>query len=209
MTHRLKTRKRSRRIDWRTRWQVWLAFLRSKQQKLQRDQKLLSWLLLVLLLILDGACTYRKFHFVENGYPAPDRQCGQKKSDDNNSGGSDPSTVVVPLDHLELRPRFRSLPDRYREWPHIHSLLDHLQHDWMREDALKVIKMMTPSSIHDWLEWSVREDGGKAIKRCRQRSGDATLAALPRAALRWREDVERDLRARLAPTSEPENHPGL
>lgn len=49
----------------------------------------------------------------------------------------------------------------------------------MREDALKVIKMMTPSSIHDWLEWSVREDGGKAIKRCRQRSGDATLAALP------------------------------
>lgn len=106
MTHRLKTRKRSRRIDWRTRWQVWLAFLRSKQQKLQRDQKLLSWLLLVLLLILDGACTYRKFHFVENGYPAPDRQCGQKKSDDNNSGGSDPSTVVVPLDHLELRPAF-------------------------------------------------------------------------------------------------------
>ncbi len=106
--------------------------------------------------------------------------------------------IMDGMTHLDIqelkdrhRPRIPGLPARYdREWPHIWTLLDHLQYPWFRKDAIKALKMSTPRHVHAWVdECAMTNDGWKDIRKCRRETRDATVAAIQRVA--WQAGADR------------------
>jgi hypothetical protein len=102
-----------------------------------------------------------------------------------------------------LFPKFTpvpGMPKRYAdEAVHIWTLLDHLQYDFLRNDAIKALKLLVDPGSHEWIDTCANGAQGnswKNLRYCRGRTPDMTLAEFPRAANRWREEQRREAEER-------------
>lgn len=114
---------------------------------------------------------------------------------------------IVALQRINrpwLFPKFKpipGMPDRYKDEPvGIWTLLDHLQYDFLRSDAVKALKLLVDPGSHDWIDACAAGTQGNSWKDlrlyCKSRTPDATIQAFPRAAARWREEQRREAEER-------------
>ena len=115
-----------------------------------------------------------------------------------------------------LSPKFipvSGMPSRYAEEPvDVWELLDHIDSDYHREQALIALKLIVDPEARDWIDACAAEVGGLTYKdlrrKCRQRTPSWTLYEFPRAAARWREEQRREAEERKQEVKEiPNNGP--
>ncbi|PZM10168.1 hypothetical protein [Rhizobium tubonense] len=219
-------RRKKRRADYWLR--LWLNDLRRRQMKGKRHRRR-KWLLALMLIIFGQIA--RPFAMTPpQPLPAPslkprplmkkptrrkafdlqehvDRDYAPRTGEQAEELFDGLTSRDISQIRYEARPVIPGLPERYgKEWPHLFTLLDHLQYPFARQDAITVIKKMVSPAIHDWIDSSVEEDGGKAIRRCRSKSPEETLAAMPRAASQWREQLRRDAEQRRLDAEEEQKN---
>lgn len=102
-------------------------------------------------------------------------------------------------------------PARYANEPlHIWTLLDHLQYDFLRPDAISAIKLLVDPSSHEWIdacETRVQGSSWKDLRHCRSRTPEMTIRAFPRAAVRWREERLREAEEKKRTAEETPDKP--
>ncbi|MGO6921258.1 hypothetical protein ACCS39_27385 [Rhizobium ruizarguesonis] len=109
--------------------------------------------------------------------------------------------------------RIPGMPKRYADSAvHIWTLLDHLDSDYHRPQALEALKLIVDSDAHDWIDACTSEVGGltyKDIRRqCRRRTPAMTIAEFSRSASRWREERRQEIEELKREAREtPENGP--
>lgn len=212
-------------------WRQWADDLRRRLEQHERERKRRNWLLFLLLLLFDTTPArsifsapdpvtslapprpqdwrdnfkrnIRTFDYAEHirrDYAPRPGEDDLEVFDGLTAG--DIAQIKREMQPPKLKVPF--LPERYQyEVPHIWTLIDHLQLPFARHDAAIVIKMMTPPAISDWIDASVAEDGGKAIRYCRSKTPTETIAAMARAAVQWREDLRRQAEEALKPGTDP------
>lgn len=165
----------------------WLEDLRRRQMQQERD-RLRKWLLALLLLIFDSKPRQPVF-----SVPAHDPASSPPRPSEKDRVAQGKDSKI----RRNARPEIPGLPERYcGEWPELWTVLEHLKMRFAKDDAVVVLKQMTPADIHEWLLESISFDGGKAIQYCKRDTTPATIAEMRRAAIRWQEDrIQREREA--------------
>ncbi|MBO9135152.1 hypothetical protein J5289_21720 [Rhizobium sp. B230/85] len=214
------------------RWLQYLEDIEQRKKQYERERRRLALLLIILLIIFSApikpvfiriysaqvplalppsrSLKKNERHSSEFDYTLHiERDFAPRYGEENleiMDGLTADDVAQIRRQHQPPKVKIPGMPDRYAdEWPHPHTLLDHLQHDFFRADAIAALKKITPAHVHDWLDQAAIGDGWKALRLSRQKTKEETLATMPLEAARWREDLKREAEERTRDEQNPKD----